>query len=459
VQAANRIVAAVTSGTHNTNKTIIGTNGIVIHHADTLIVFSNTVAGGSGSVLTNANQFGATADGTLTIKTAALVTNINSFSQTNTSAAVTSVSHTIVGSTTSQTNLVEWMMAQGTIAGGVKSNAALVLPNGTASFPSLGWLADDDGTGSGIFRSSANAISLSANGTAQMQWNTLGIQDGGAAWALSRGSQAVFGLWNGGEMGWVSGSSITAGFTLDTKLARDGPNIVAQRNGTIAQTNRVFGTYTSATVGEFLEHGYSGPASAFFLRAMTNTGGSTTLRSLYLGAGTNRAGIVITPSNAPALFAGGSTTLAKIGGTLSVATTPVENAGASETNLITYSVPAHALTNDGDRLVIRASGRFAANANAKQIKLVLGSETVLDTTSQIANGGAWIINAEIICTGSTAQTVSADYEGTAATLFTLAAAATLAQTNGIATVLKLTGTAASGDITNRTLTVEYRPAP
>lgn len=158
--------------------------------------------------------------------------------------------------------------------------------------------------------------------------------------------------------------------------------------------------------------------------------------------------------------AGGSATNAAIGGTISVQAAPIASAGAAETNLMSYTVPAHALTNDNDRILFRASGRFAATANAKEIKVVYGSETIFATSSQIVNSGAWSIEGEIIRTGSTAQSAVAEFHGAGITLFTTASAIVLAQTNGIATVLKLTGTAiGDGDITNRTLTVEWMRAP
>lgn len=157
--------------------------------------------------------------------------------------------------------------------------------------------------------------------------------------------------------------------------------------------------------------------------------------------------------------AGKSTSYAGVGGIIANVTTGVISAGTAETNLQSFSVPANTLTNSGDKLRIRASGRLAATANAKQIKLIWGSETFLDTTSQIVNSGAWCIDAEIIRTGNTAQSVNASYNGNGMTLFTTANSKDLAQTNGIATLLKLTGTSGGdGDITNRTLTVEYYPA-
>lgn len=158
--------------------------------------------------------------------------------------------------------------------------------------------------------------------------------------------------------------------------------------------------------------------------------------------------------------AGKSTTYASLGGTISVNVTAVENAGTAETNLMTYAVPANALTNTNDRLIIRASGKYAPTANAKQIKLILGSETLYDSTSQIQNGGTWVIEAEIIRTGTTAQTYNTDYHGSGLTLFALSSVGTTTQTNGIATTLKLTATAgATSDITNNTMTIEWRYAP
>ena len=153
-------------------------------------------------------------------------------------------------------------------------------------------------------------------------------------------------------------------------------------------------------------------------------------------------------------------TNASIGGTIISITTPVASAGAAETNLIAVTIPAHTLTNSQDRTTFRFSGRFAATANAKQLKLVYGSETILDTSSQVVNSGAWTVEGEIIRTGNTSQSVSAEFHGAGEAVFTTAASLDLAQTNGIATVLKMTSTAAgNGDATNRTATVMLWPAP
>lgn len=92
-----------------------------------------------------------------------------------------------------------------------------------------------------------------------------------------------------------------------------------------------------------------------------------------------------------------------LGGTLTVNTTAVGNVGTGEDNLITYDLPDNTISETGDRLVIKAFGTFAANANNKTVKLYLGS-TVLATTGAIAaNDKDWCIECEIIRTAAATQ--------------------------------------------------------
>lgn len=166
-----------------------------------------------------------------------------------------------------------------------------------------------------------------------------------------------------------------------------------------------------------------------------------------------------TDINGLKVFAWTNTT-ASVGGTMVVSNVPIASAGAAETNLLAYAVPAHVMTNSNDRLKFRASGRFAATSNAKQVKVVLGSQTLFDSGSQVANTGAWVVEGEIIRTGNTAQSCNATFHGGTNTAFITESALDLVQTNGIVTTLKITGTAAGdGDITNRTMIVEWFPAP
>ena len=164
-------------------------------------------------------------------------------------------------------------------------------------------------------------------------------------------------------------------------------------------SNRVNSAIMAWTLGSF---GTNATPKSLLL-SPAGTHGSNRMH-ITATATTNIGPLRVTAGNA---FVAG--TYPSVGGSLVVSNNSIISAGATETNLITYSVPAHVLTNTGDRLVIRASGRFAANVNPKQLKLILGSETILDTTSQIANSGAWVIDAEIIRIGNTAQSVNASY--------------------------------------------------
>lgn len=224
----------------------------------------------------------------------------------------------------------------------------------------------------------------------------------------------------------------------------------------------IVGGKQNATSGTFPDYiqilgGTSNNVSATMGTAIGNYVTNETVNSVEIGhANLRKARVDV---NGLKLFAWTNTT-ASVGGTLVVSNAPIASAGASETNLIAYTVPAHVLTNNNDRLTFRASGRFAATANAKQIKVVYGSETILDTGSQIVNSGAWTIEGEIIRTGNTSQSVNAEFHGAGESLFTTASSLDLAQTNNISTVLKLTSTAAGdGDVTNRSLTITWHPSP
>ncbi len=208
-------------------------------------------------------------------------------------------------------------------------------------------------------------------------------------------------------------------------------------------------------------------AGMMYSTIIGNWGTNRTPRSILLSpmgkiAGSNELHITATATTNTGPFrvrAGLSSTYASVGGTLTNATAAIGSAGTGATNLQTYTYLAHTLTNTGDRLIIRASGKFSPVADAKQIKLLFGSETVFDSGSQTANAGAWVIEAEIIRTGATAQAVNASYSGTGATVFNLANSLDIAQTNGINTLLAINVTcAANGGVTNRTLTVTYYPA-
>ena len=99
----------------------------------------------------------------------------------------------------------------------------------------------------------------------------------------------------------------------------------------------------------------------------------------------------------------GGATQYNLGGTLSVSTTSFGNVGTGEDNLITYSLAENTISADSDRLVIKAFGTFAANANNKTVKLYLGSTELASTGAIAANDKHWCIESEIIRTAAATQ--------------------------------------------------------
>lgn len=195
---------------------------------------------------------------------------------------------------------------------------------------------------------------------------------------------------------------------------------------------------------------------------------------LHLGAGTSSA------STAPLKFTSGTnTTTAEagaveyndnfyatkvnavrygLGGSLNVNTTDVGNVGTGADNLMTYSVPAGTLSNNGDYIEFSFTFTFATNANNKTVKVVYGATEIYTSTAQPQNDGSMEVKGKIIRTGATTQKVivTATTDGT---LFTdLANYTTAAETLSGAVTLKATGEATSdNDIINRILVVKYFP--
>lgn len=75
-----------------------------------------------------------------------------------------------------------------------------------------------------------------------------------------------------------------------------------------------------------------------------------------------------------------------VGGTLSSQYNTVGNVGASETALLSYTLPANALNTNGQFIEIRGFGFFAANADSKQIRIYFGSNVVFEVNNNFDNG-------------------------------------------------------------------------
>lgn len=102
------------------------------------------------------------------------------------------------------------------------------------------------------------------------------------------------------------------------------------------------------------------------------------------------------------LLAGNSTTTGTLSGILSVDTTAVGNVTTGEDTLMTYSLPANALSANGKAVRITAWGTTAANANTKTHKLHFGS-TAVATFSNTGSAQNWFFMATVVRTGAAAQ--------------------------------------------------------
>lgn len=138
--------------------------------------------------------------------------------------------------------------------------------------------------------------------------------------------------------------------------------------------------------------------------------------------------------------------------------TDVGNVGTGEDNLMTYSIPAGKLANDGDYLEFTMTLIFAANVNAKEVKLYYGATNFYASTAQIQNGGSMEIKGTIIRTGATSQRITFSQVNNTTLFPDYADYTTASETLANAITLKATGEATSNnDIVQKILLVKYFP--
>lgn len=98
----------------------------------------------------------------------------------------------------------------------------------------------------------------------------LGANFGNNGTAAVRGTDNYIAVRGSGGFGWESAANNPATGTLDVLLARDAANVLALRNSTAAQTSRIYGSYTSASVYKRLS--LSASTTAVTIAAETDTG-------------------------------------------------------------------------------------------------------------------------------------------------------------------------------------------
>lgn len=137
--------------------------------------------------------------------------------------------------------------------------------------------------------------------------------------------------------------------------------------------------------------------------------------------------------------------------------TPVSNVSTTETDLLTYTLPAGALSANGAGLRITAWGTLAANGNTKTVRVYFGA-SVVTTLASTNNNVAWKSTAVVTRVTATTQVAMGDtYFGALA----IADGRTTSPTETLSgsLVIKVTGQSGtgSGDVTNIGLTVEVTP--
>lgn len=143
-------------------------------------------------------------------------------------------------------------------------------------------------------------------------------------------------------------------------------------------------------------------------------------------------------------------------------TTPVGNVGGGEDTLLTTTIPAAAMSVDGQWADVEACLEFAANGNNKTAKLKYGATTLYDSGAVAQNGGCLVLRGRIYRTGATTQRWHLTaIPSTGGALVVTAGSGTAAETLSGAVNLVVTGESAAGadgDVSARSLAVTWRPA-
>jgi len=142
-------------------------------------------------------------------------------------------------------------------------------------------------------------------------------------------------------------------------------------------------------------------------------------------------------------------------GLINYDSTEAANSGSSETDLISYSLPANSLSANGKGLRIKVVGVTAANTNVKTIRLYFGASVMIsnDVTTTPSNK-AWEFEALVMRDASTTQEFVA--KGTVGAANQTSVVSALAATVTGAITIKVTGQGTSdSDITAKFMTVEF----
>lgn len=214
-----------------------------------------------------------------------------------------------------------------------------------------------------------------------------------------------------------------------------------------AQTFAVASTGTDFTIAS------SGTVHTFAIPSASaaNRGLVTTAAQTFAGQKT----FSVTPQYNP----GASSGTATASGRLTSVIVSVGNVGVGEDDLQTYSLAANTLNVNGKAVRVTGSGTFAANGNAKRVRMYWGTTIILDMGAAIApNGGRWHFEMLVVRDAVGTQRITgtrAYQDGTGAEEFNLETANAAAENEAAAITIKCTGEAtANNDVVETLLVVE-----
>lgn len=139
----------------------------------------------------------------------------------------------------------------------------------------------------------------------------------------------------------------------------------------------------------------------------------------------------------------------------------VGNVGTSETDLLSYTLPAGALNQVFQSLQITVWGQTTSSSNAKTIRLYFGSQAILTTALTASQASSFRIVAQVFRTGGNTQTYTSQLLQGGTTQIVDVERGNPTQTDTSAIVIKSTatvgGTGANSDLTVNGMTVTAVP--
>lgn len=172
--------------------------------------------------------------------------------------------------------------------------------------------------------------------------------------------------------------------------------------------------------------------------------------------GTNLKNRIKGDVNGLSTLMGESTAYKITHGVADVNTGNVGNVGGGTDDLITYTLPASAMSAAKKGVRITAWGTTANNANAKTVTMNFGSQVLVTTALTTSQAGVWRIVAEVISTGTDTQDYVATLMQGGATTILDVEQGTATQDDGASIIIKCTGAATTtNDIVQSGMITEF----